>query len=57
MADPNPFPRITAELVILYLVLPALGVFLFIRLTRFLIKVIRKRIKVKVFKPTGRYFR
>lgn len=57
MADPNPFPRITAELVILYLVLPALGVFLFIRLTRFLVKVIRKRIKVKVFKPTSRYFR
>ncbi|MCR4886360.1 MAG: D-alanyl-D-alanine carboxypeptidase [Clostridiales bacterium] len=57
MADPNPFPRITVELVMLYLVLPALGIFLLIRLIRALIKIIRKRIRVKVFKPTSRYFR
>jgi hypothetical protein len=57
MADPNPFPRITVELVVLYGVLPVLGIFLLIRLIRFLIKIIRKRIRVKVFKPTSRYFR
>ena len=57
MADPNPFPRITVELVVLYGVPPVLGIFLLIRLIRFLIKIIRKRIRVKVFKPTSRYFR
>ena len=57
MEDPNPFPRITVELVVLYLLLPAAGIFLAVRLIRLLIAFIRKRIKVKAFKPTSRYFR
>ena len=55
--DPNPFPRITAELVILYLVLPALGIFLLVRLLIALIRFIKKRVKVRAYKPTSRYYR
>ena len=57
MADPNPFPRITVELVVLYLLLPAAAIYLGVRLIKFLIAQIRKRMKVKAFKPTSRYFR
>jgi len=57
MEDPNPFPRVTVELVVLYLLLPAAGIYVMIRLIRFLVAFIRKRIKVKAFKPTSRYFR
>ena len=55
--DPNPFPRITVELVVLYLILPAAGIYAALRLLRLLIKGIKKRIKVKSFKPTSRYYR
>ena len=55
--DPNPFPRITFELVLLYLILPALGIFLAVRLVRFLFAQIKHRAKVRTFKPSGRYYR
>ncbi len=55
--DPNPFPRITVELVALYLVLPALALFAAVRLLKALLKLLRKRRKVKAFKPTSRYYR
>ena len=55
--DPNPFPRLTVELVALYLVLPALAVFLAIRLVVLLIRLIKKRMKVRAYKPTSRYYR
>lgn len=55
--DPNPFPRITVELVALYLVLPVLSVIIAIRLLKALFRLIRKRKKVKAFKPTSRYYR
>ena len=55
--DPNPFPRITAELVIVYLVLPAAAVFIALRLIKALFRFIKKRRKVKAFKPTSRYYR
>ena len=55
--DPNPFPRITVELVMLYLVLPALTVFLAVRIAIALIRLIKKRIKVRAYKPTSRYYR
>ena len=57
MEDPNPFPRITVEIVVLYLLLPAAAVYLFIRVVKLLIAFIRKRIRVRAFKPTSRYFR
>ncbi len=55
--DPNPFPRITVELVALYLVLPVLSVIIAIRLLKALFRLVRKRKKVKAFKPTSRYYR
>ena len=55
--DPNPFPRITAELVMLYLVLPAAAVLVVIKLLKALGKFLRKRRKVKAYKPTSRYYR
>jgi len=55
--DPNPFPRVTVELVLLYLVLPVLSVFIAIRLLKALFRLVRKRKKVKAFKPTSRYYR
>ena len=55
--DPNPFPRITAELVIVYLILPAAAVFIAVRLIKALFRLIKKRRKVKAIKPTSRYYR
>ena len=55
--DPNPFPRLTAELVVLYIVLPALGLVIAFRLLRSLFKLLRRRKKVKAYKPTSRYYR
>lgn len=56
-SDPNPFPRITVELVTLYLILPVLSVIIAVRLLKALFRLIRKRKKVKAFKPTSRYYR
>ena len=55
--DPNPFPRVTVELVTLYLILPVLSAIIVIRLLKALFRLIRKRKKVKAFKPTSRYYR
>ena len=55
--DPNPFPRITVELVAVYLMLPDLAVFAAARLLKALLRLFRKRRKVKAFKPTSRYYR
>lgn len=55
--DPNPFPRITVELVALYLVLPVLSVIVAVRLLKALFHLIKKRKKVRAFKPTSRYYR
>jgi hypothetical protein len=55
--DPNPFPRITVELVVIYLVLPAAAVLLALRVAKALLRVIKKRRKVKAYKPTSRYYR
>lgn len=55
--DPNPFPRITFELILLYMILPAVCILLLLRLIRFLLKKMKKTRKVKTFKPTGRYYR
>ena len=55
--DPNPFPRITFELVFLYLLLPATGIFLALHLIKRLLKQMKKLRKVKTFKPTSRYYR
>ena len=55
--DPNPFPRITVELVALHVVLPAAALFLAVRLLKALARFIKKRKKVKGYKPTSRYYR
>ena len=55
--DPNPFPRITVELVVLYLILPAAALFIAFRLLKALLRLFKKRRKVKAFKPTSRYYR
>ena len=55
--DPNPFPRITVELVMLYVVLPVAGVILTIKIVKALLKLFHKRRKVKAYKPTSRYYR
>ena len=55
--DPNPFPRITVELVVLYLILPALCLFAAVKILKALIAVLKKRRKVKVNKPITRYYR
>lgn len=55
--DPNPFPRITVELVTLYLILPLTALWITVRLLKTLFRFIKKRRKVKAYKPTARYFR
>ncbi len=55
--DPNPFPRITAELVIVYLVLPAAAVYLAVHILKKLLSLAGKRKKVKSYKPNSRYYR
>ena len=56
-ADPNPFPRLTFELVLLYLILPAGAVVLAVRGIRFVLRRLKKKNKVRAFKPTSRYYR
>lgn len=55
--DPNPFPRLTFELVFLYLLLPAAAVFGAIKLVKFLLSRLRRRRRVRSFKPSSRYYR
>ena len=55
--DPNPFPRITPELVVKYLVLPAVMIFLIIRILKSLLSRVGRRKKVKSYKPNSRYYR
>lgn len=55
--DKNPFPRLTFELVFLHLILPAAGIWLLVKVLKFLKKKIRRHRRVKAHKPTGRYYR
>lgn len=55
--DPNPFPRITVELIVLYVLLPAAALLVLAWLLRRLLAHIKKHLKVKSFKPTNRYYR
>ena len=55
--DPNPFPRVTFELVLLYVLLPAAAVLLAIRLVKALKKRKKKRGRVFAQKPASRYYR
>ncbi len=56
--DPNPFPRFTFEFLMLYIILPILGIYGIIRLIRFIFKKGKKRRpKVKTIEPTERYYR
>ena len=55
--DPNPFPRLTVELVVLYVLLPVAAVVLIVKMFKALLKLFHKRRKVKAYKPTSRYYR
>ena len=56
-SDPNPFPRLTLELVMLYLVFPVLAVFLTYKLIKSTLRAMKKRVRVRAHKPTSRYYR
>ncbi|MBQ6949899.1 MAG: D-alanyl-D-alanine carboxypeptidase [Clostridia bacterium] len=55
--DKNPFPRITFELVFLHVLLPAAGIWLLVKIIKFLKKRIRRHRRVKAHKPQSRYYR
>ncbi len=55
--DPNPFPRITFELIFLYIILPIAALIVLVRLMRALFAFIKAKRKVKAVKPSGRYYR
>lgn len=55
--DPNPFPRITFELIFLHLILPAFGIYLLVKVLKFLRSKIHHRRRVKTHKPANRYYR
>ena len=55
--DPNPFPRLTFELVFIHLILPAAALWLLIRGIRKLLPRLKRKHKPKAFKPTGRFYR
>ena len=58
MEDPNPFPRITFELVFRFLILPVLAVMILVWLIRrrHKRKTRHTRRRFKGFKPTIRYY-
>ena len=55
--DPNPFPRLTFELVFLYGIVPAVSIYLLVRFSRAALRWIKSKRKMKAIKPTGRYYR
>lgn len=55
--DKNPFPRMTFEIVFIHLILPAVAIFLLIKIIGFLRRHIHHRRKVKTHKPISRYYR
>lgn len=55
--DKNPFPRVTFELVFLHVILPAVGIWMLVKIIKFLKRHIRRRRRVKTIKPTGRQYR
>jgi len=55
--DPNPFPRLTFELVFLFVILPIAALILLIHLLKMLFRFIKAKRKVKAVKPSGRYYR
>lgn len=55
--DPNPFPRITFELVLIHIIIPAAILFLLIKGLRRLKPHLKRKHRPKAFKPTGRFYR
>jgi hypothetical protein len=55
--NPNPFPRITVELVVLYVLLPAAGIYLLFRFLKAGFRLLKKRKRIRTVKPTSRYYR
>ena len=54
--DPNPFPRLTFELVFIHLILPAAALWLLIKSIRKLLPRLKRKHKPKAFKPTNRFY-
>ena len=48
---------ITAELVIIYLIVPAITVYVAVRILKKLLSLMGKRKKIKAYKPNSRYYR
>ena len=57
LEDPNPFPRITFELVLKFLLLPGAAIYLVIRSVKALLQKKHKKMKTKTVKFQGRYYR
>ncbi|MBR6752853.1 MAG: D-alanyl-D-alanine carboxypeptidase [Clostridia bacterium] len=55
--DKNPFPRMTFEIVFIHFILPAIAIYLLVKLIHFLRRHIHHRRKVKTHKPISRYYR
>ena len=55
--DKNPFPRLTFEIVFIHFILPAIAIYLLVKLINFLRRHIHHRRKVKTHKPISRYYR
>ena len=55
--DKNPFPRMTFEIVFIHFILPAIAIYLLVKLINFLRRHIHHRRKVKTHKPISRYYR
>ncbi len=54
--DPNPFPRFTFELFLLYIALPLFLLYLLLRALGVFRKTLKKHHKVRVVKPKNRYY-
>lgn len=56
MSDPNPFPRLTFEMFLLFIGFPVAAIFLFLRFAKFSRRFFKKKTKVKAVKPKARYY-
>lgn len=55
-SDPNPFPKLTVEILIVYILFPVLALTALIFLIIKLKKKLKRKPKAKVMKPTERYY-
>ncbi len=56
-SDPNPFPRLTFELVFIHVIVPGACLIMLVKILKLFRARLRRRRLVKVHKPTNRYYR